>query len=70
MEKVRLHVVPEGDAWAVGQEGIDEPLQRFDVKEDAVEMARELANRSAPASLTLHRSDGTIQRHHAYEIED
>lgn len=70
IEKVHLHVVPRGDGWEVTQEGVDTPIERFDVKEDAVEMARDLANRSVPASLTVHRSDGTIQRHHEYEAEE
>lgn len=61
------HVAPVGDAWELRIDGAAGPESRYGTKREALDAAREAANRAAPSRLVIHRSDGTIQRRHAYE---
>ncbi|MGE6228275.1 DUF2188 domain-containing protein [Paenibacillus sp. GbtcB18] len=60
-----LHVVPDGDGWAVKAEGEDEPRYEADTKSDAVKKADELAS-DANTRAVIHRKDGTVQDSHNY----
>lgn len=64
---VVLHVVPDGDQWKVTQED-GQSVETFERKKEAVSAARDLAHRRIPSQLVIHRSDGTIQTRHTYEV--
>ncbi len=55
------YVVARGDGWVVGKEGMDQPINSYPTKEDALEEARVLANKHAPSRLHVYKKDGTIQ---------
>lgn len=55
------YVVARDEGWAIGREGMDMPLRIYPTKEDALEEARVLANKNAPARLHVYKKDGTIQ---------
>lgn len=61
------YVVSRDDGWAIGREGMDMPVRIYPTKEDALEEARALANKNAPARLHVYKKDGTIQDTFAYE---
>lgn len=67
--KVIYHVKPDGEVWTIEAEDGQRASSRHDTKKAALGAARELANRHAPSRLVIHRSDGTIQRQHAYGLE-
>lgn len=62
-----LHVTVHEDGWKVAAEGAETPLSTHPRKSDAVAEARGLGKRRAPARVVVHRMDGTIQTHYAYE---
>ena len=55
-----LHVVPEGDGWAVKEEGADKTRFTADTKAEAADKAKEWASDSN-ASVFIHREDGTVE---------
>ncbi len=55
------YVVSRGEGWVVGKEGMDQPINSYPTKEDALEEARVLANKHAPSRLHVYKKDGTIQ---------
>ncbi len=55
------YVVARDDGWVVGKEGMDQPINSYPTKEDALEEARVLANKHAPSRLHVYKKDGTIQ---------
>lgn len=63
------HVKPDGDEWAVEAEGASRASSRHDTKKAAVEEGRSLAAKKTPSRLVIHRSDGTVQRQHAYGLD-
>ncbi len=54
------HVLPHEKGWAVKREGASQASQTFDLKEEALDRARELANNQG-ARVVVHRQDGTIE---------
>lgn len=55
-----LWVVPAtGGDWAISREGTDEPLETFDVKDEAVDEAVRIAQQDEVV-VTVQRQDGTI----------
>lgn len=67
--RVRLHVLANESEWHIKADGEDEPLDRFPTKEEAIDAAREAAQKAAPSELVIHRLDGSVQRSHSYEAE-
>jgi poly(hydroxyalkanoate) granule-associated protein len=61
------YVVSRDDGWAIGREGMDMPLRVYPTKEDALEEARTLSNKNAPAKLHVYKKDGTIQDTFTYD---
>ena len=55
-----IHVVPQGEQWAITEEGIDEPFQVHETQEAAVTDARALAA-SRGVELLIHGEDGAIR---------
>ena len=67
--RATLHVLAKDSEWLVTSDDKDEPLERFSTKEEAVEAAREAAQKVAPSELVIHRLDGSIMRSHSYQPE-
>lgn len=62
-----LHVVAKDSEWLITADGKDEPLERFSTKEEAVDAARDAAQKAAPSELVIHRLDGSVMRSHSYQ---
>jgi hypothetical protein len=60
------HVTPDGEEWAVQAENSERASSKHGSKRRALSAARKLARNQKPSRLVVHRSDGTIQRQHAY----
>ncbi len=60
-----FHVVPDGDGWAVKEEGAHQALVYMDTKNEAVEKAKKWAS-DANKSAIIHRKDGTVETSHNY----
>lgn len=63
------HVRPAKDGWTVGTEGAGAPASTHSTKRAAVTEARRLAGKHAPSQLVIHRTDGTVQARHSYEVD-
>jgi len=59
MAKDVLHVVPNGDGWAVKREGNERMSSTHDTQKNAIEGARELAKMGD--DIVIHRPDGSIR---------
>jgi hypothetical protein len=66
---ITYHVRPTEDGWTVGPEGADAPASTHSTKRAAVTEARRLAGEHAPSQLVIHRTDGTVQARHSYEVD-
>ena len=64
-ERKVLHVVADGEQWAVKLEGGD-ALAHFDRKADAEESARRRAKDAALGQVIVHDENGTIQHEWTY----
>lgn len=60
-----VHVVPEGDRWAVKRAGNEQALSMHDAQEEAAEAGRELA-RQEGVEFTLHGEDGQVREKDSY----
>lgn len=65
--RATLHVTADDSEWLITADGKDEPLERFSTKEEAVDAAREAAQKAAPSELVIHRLDGSVMRSHSYQ---
>jgi hypothetical protein len=59
MTKDVLHVVPNGDGWAVKKEGNERASSTHDTQKNAIEGARSLAKEGD--DIVIHRADGSIR---------
>lgn len=57
-----FRVLPEGEEWAVKEDGSPEPGRRFGTKGEAISWGREEAERNRPSQLVVHAADGSIER--------
>lgn len=55
------------DKWELRVKGNKQATKLFDVKEDAVDAARDYAKKNIPSELVIQRADGSEQTRHAYE---
>lgn len=62
-----LHVRSGEHGWVLLSGRDDEPLASFATKREAVAAGRAAAHECVPSELVVHRSDGSVQRHHSYE---
>lgn len=60
MTKKNIHIVPDGDRWAVKREGKTDPLSTHRTKELADQSGR-LAARRDKVEIVIHGKDGRIQ---------
>lgn len=66
---ISLHVRSADEGWTVGADGASAPSSHHETKRQAVNAARELAAKSAPSRLVIHRRDGSVQKEHSYQPE-
>lgn len=66
---VIYHLKPDAEMWAVEAQDAEQASTRHETKREALKRARALAKRHAPSKLIIHRSDGRIQRQHAYGVD-
>lgn len=66
---ITYHVRPAEDGWTVSPEGASAPASTHSTKRAAVTEARRLAGEHAPSQLVIHRTDGTVQARHSYEVD-
>lgn len=59
-----LHVVPQGDGWAVKREGNERASSTHDTQKTAIEGARTLAKEGD--DIVIHRPDGSIRNRVTY----
>lgn len=64
------HVKPDGEEWTVEAEDASRASSRHPTKKAAVAEGRSLAGKKTPSRLVIHRADGTVQREHAYGLDD
>jgi uncharacterized protein YdaT len=65
MTKKDVHVVPHPDGWATKTEGATRAGGVFDTQAQAIERAREQAQRRQ-VEVVIHRKDGTIRDSDSY----
>jgi poly(hydroxyalkanoate) granule-associated protein len=68
--RITYHVVPVEDGWAVKVAGDEGVLSQHEIKDDAINAARELGRANEPSRVIIHRRDGMIQTHHSYGDAD
>src|SRR5262245_55093523 len=59
MSKDVLHVVPQGESWAIKREGNERSSSIHDTQKDAIDSAHNLADDGD--DIVIHRADGTIR---------
>ena len=67
-KRVVYHVVPDKDegVWKVKREGAERASSIHDVRGDAFEKARDLAQNNPLSQVKIHKRDGTIQEERTY----
>jgi hypothetical protein len=67
-KRVVYHVVPDKDerVWKVKREGAERSSSTHNVKGDALEKARELAQNNPLSQVKIHGMDGKIQEERTY----
>lgn len=66
-EHATVHVVPDGEDWAVEVEGDGVPTSTYSTEEDAAAAARELA-RNEGTGLEVHGADGGVKLRDSYDV--
>lgn len=66
-ERVVYHVVPNssGEKWVVSQERA-EFRREFETKDEAVQLARELARKEELGQVKVHKQDGNMEYESTY----
>lgn len=65
MPNPQIHVIPDGDRWAVIRDGVDRPLSTHPRQEEAVAAGRQRA-REDETEFVLHGADGKIREKDSY----
>jgi len=65
-ERKVVHVVPEGDKWAVRSEGADRAASLHQTQDAAIDAARDIALNAGLGQVIIHRPDGTFREEHTY----
>lgn len=62
------HVVPDasGERWVISQEKNDRFREEFSTKEEAVNAARDRAQRETPSQVKVHKRDGNMEYESTY----
>lgn len=66
-ESPTIHIVPDGESWAVEVEGDGVPQSTFLTEEDALAAGRDLA-RKEEADLEVHGADGEVKLRDSYDL--
>ncbi len=66
MARTVLHVVPDGDRWAVRLQGSSWNLAQFRTKEPTIDNAVSYAKQHKPGQVIVHNADGTIAAEWTY----
>lgn len=66
-DRTTIHVVPDGEEWAVEMEGDGVPTSSYLTEEDATAAGRELA-RKQEAGLEVHGADGEVKLRDSYDV--
>jgi len=70
VKRVVVHVVTADEGWKVEREGTTAPLSTHSTKDEALDAARTVAQKSTPSQVVVHRMDGTIQTNYTYDPAD
>lgn len=65
MSKPPIHTVPDGDGWANRRQGSDRASGRFDTQAEAIDAARETAQRERLEHF-IHGQHGQIRDRNSY----
>lgn len=68
MPKRGQHVVPRGERWSVRRQGASRASGVFDTQQEAVDRAREIAQREG-SELYIHGRDGRIRERSTYSSD-
>ncbi|WP_088009631.1 DUF2188 domain-containing protein [Indiicoccus explosivorum] len=70
-EDARFHVVPGGDegGWAIKREGEDDPVERYDDRDKAIDDAISRA-KEAGSIAVIHDEDGQIERQENFDFDE
>lgn len=56
----------EDGYWKVTKEGAKRALRRFDLRQDAIVYAQDMAKRHAPSRLQIHQADSPLSMRYTY----
>jgi hypothetical protein len=65
-KRVAIHVVPADDQWLVKIESNKKGEARYATKTEAVSVAVEMAKRSKPSQVKIHKRDASFQEERTY----
>ena len=65
MTQISQHVVPRDGKWAVRKTGSDRVTRKFDTKQEAIKVARDLA-RKQKTVVYIFGSNGQISKRESY----
>jgi len=60
-----VHVVPQGDQWAVKTDNSQKAIKITETQKEAIEIAREVA-KNQESELSIHGKDGQIRQKDSY----
>jgi uncharacterized protein YdaT len=66
MARRTYHVVSSDKGWSVKRENSQRASSTHNIKQDAIQRGKELANSSSEGQLIIHRKDGKIQTEYTY----
>ena len=69
VERKVYHVTPHDEGWKVVMEGAETPVSTHTTKDEAMTAAREVAKKTEPSQVVVHKMDGTIQTQFGYGEE-
>ena len=65
MPRKGQHVVPRDSKWAVRKSGADRVTRKYEIQQEAIEAAREIA-RNQRTEVYIHGRDGRIRERDSY----
>ena len=65
-ERKVVHVVPDGDNWAVRSEGAGRAASTHKTQDAAIDAATDIAQNARLGQVVIHRPNGTIREEHTY----
>jgi len=65
----KVHVVPQGDQWAVKTDNSQKAYKVTETQREAIDIAREVA-KNQESELLIHGKDGQIREKNSYGNDD